>query len=163
MTTVEQAFVTASRALGQVTRVELGSVSARDLYRFQVAVWGSIQGATSGPLDATPPHPLFLSSVLVWGTGPPEADLLPDGNAPDPFAGVSLGGLRLMGGGQELTMHRDLAPNIPMVMEVSIADVALRQGGSGPLLILVVQRLFSDAMGPLLDCRETFLGRDEVA
>lgn len=163
MTTVEQAFATASRALGEVTRVELGSVSVRDLGRFQVAVWGSVQDSAAGPLDGTRPHPLFLSSVLVWGAGPPESALLPDGNAPDPFAGVSLGGLRLMGGGQELTMHRDVVSDTPMVMEVSIADVTLRQGRSGPLLVLVVQRRFSDATGPLLDCRETFLGRDEVA
>jgi hypothetical protein len=163
MTTVEQAFATATRALGEVTRVDLGSISARDLCRFQVAVWGSMQGTTGSPLDGARPHPLFLSSVLVWGAGPPESDLLPDGNAPDPFAGVSLGGLRLMGGGQELTMHRDVVPDTPMVMEVSIADVTMRQGRSGPLLILVMQRRFFDAMGPLVDCRETFLGRDEVA
>lgn len=152
----------ASRALGEVTRIELGSVAARDLGRFQVAVWGSVQGTSNGPLDDARPHPLFLSSVLAWGSGPVESDLLPDGNAPDPFAGVSLGGLRLMGGGQDLTMHRDLVPDTPLVMEVSLADVAVRQARSGPLLVLVVQRRFSDPTGPLVDCRETFLGRNEV-
>lgn len=157
---VARVHAAAQAAVGRTSRVVIGEISARDMARYGVAVSGSVvDGADVGEAVA----PLYLTSVLAWGDGPAERDLLADGNAADPFAGVSVDGLRMMGGGQDLVLHRDVEPGSRVVIEVSIADVSLRETRSGLLLVIVVERRCSDDRGLLLECRETFLGREEAA
>lgn len=156
---IGRAYAEAVAAVGRSRRVDLGSVAKRDLARFAAAVTGSVAGPS---VVGGRPHPLFLSSVLGWGDGPREDELMADGNAADPFAGVALDGLRLMGGGQQLTFHRDLTPDVPVTMDTSIVDCQLRQTRGGALLVLVLERRYSDADGALVECRETFLGREEA-
>lgn len=156
-TRIQDVHASALAAVGTTTTTRLGKVSARDLGRYDVAVTGSLPGH-EGDLS----RPLFLTSVLAWGEGPQERDLLPDGNAADPFAGFDVAGLRLMGGGQELTFHRDLAPGVPVSVEVALASADLKETRSGHLLVLVVERRYSDEQGLLVECRETFLGREAL-
>lgn len=144
--------------VGAATRTELGSIRELDLARFDTAVGGSIADDVAG-LAAQ----MYLTSVLGWGGGPAESELLPDGNAPDPFAGVDLAGLRLMGGGQQLRFHREPRVGVPIWVDVTVAGVELKQTGSGPLLVLTVRRDYSDAEGLLVECREQFLGRAETS
>lgn len=155
---IEQVHAAASAAVGTSTRTELDAVHVRDLARYDVAVTGSLPDH-SGDLAT----PLYLTSVLAWGAGPEEADLLPDGNAADPFAGFDVAGLRLMGGGQQLTFHRDLEPGRPITLEVALASADLKEVGSGRLLVLVVNRRYTDDQGLLVECKETFLGREALA
>lgn len=154
---LEQVWSQARSAIGTTVRHDLGSIRELDLARFDAAVCGSAADDISG-LAA----PLYLSSVLAWGGGPAERDLLPDGNAPDPFSGVDLAGLRLMGGGQELRFHRDPNPGVPMWVEVTVADVELKSATAGLLLVLTLDRKYQDADGLLVECREKFLGREEA-
>lgn len=155
---IEEVHAAALSVVGTTTRAEVGAVGRRELGRYDVAVTGSLPDHT-GDLA----RPLFLTSVLAWGEGPEEPELLPDGNAADPFAGFDVAGLRLMGGGQQLTFHRDLTPDVPVVVDVTLASADLKQTGSGSLLVLVVERRYADEGGPLVDCRETFLGREALA
>jgi hypothetical protein len=157
-TQLEKVHTAALAAVGTTTRTEVGSVTARELGRYDVAVTGSLPGH-AGDLS----RPLFLTSVLAWGEGPQEADLLPDGNAADPFAGFDVAGLRLMGGGQALIFHRELEPDVPVTIDVMLASAELKETASGHLLVLVVERRYSDAGGLLIECRETFLGREALA
>ncbi|WP_148573482.1 FAS1-like dehydratase domain-containing protein [Nocardioides caldifontis] len=154
---IEEVHTAACAAVGTTTRTSLGEVHPRELGRYSVAVTGSLPGH-AGDLA----EPLFLSSVLAWGDGPEEQDLLPDGNAADPFAGFDVAGLRLMGGGQRLTFHRDLVPGKPITVDVTLASVDLKEVASGKLLVLVVERCYTDADGLLLECSETFLGREAL-
>lgn len=155
---IEHVHASASTVVGMTTRTDLGQIRDLDLARYEVAVSGSIQGDVGGHAA-----PLYLSSVLAWSAGPNEFDLLPDGNAPDPFAGFDVAGLRLMAGGQQLTFHRDLVPQNEVVLEVTLASADLKETKSGRLLVLVVDRRYTDVEGPLLECRETFLGREGLA
>lgn len=155
---LKDVHASARSAVGTTTRTEVGSITARELGRYDVAATGSLPGH-EGDLS----RPLFLTSVLAWGEGPQETDLLPDGNAADPFAGLDVAGLRLMGGGQELTFHRDLEPDVPVTVDVTLASADLKETASGHLLVLVVERRYSDARGLLVECRETFLGREALA
>jgi hydroxyacyl-ACP dehydratase HTD2-like protein with hotdog domain len=157
-TQLTDVHASALAAVGTTTRTEVAPITARDLGRFDVAVTGSLPGH-AGDLS----RPLFLTSVLAWGEGPEETDLLPDGNAADPFAGFDVAGLRLMGGGQELRFHRDLEPGVPVTVDVMLASADVKETASGHLLVLVVERRYSDARGLLVECRETFLGREALA
>ncbi|MFT4286989.1 MaoC family dehydratase N-terminal domain-containing protein [Nocardioides sp.] len=155
---IERVWAGARDAVGRTTHVELGAVRELDLDRFDAAVSGGVPDDIAGLAS-----PLFLSSVLAWGGGPAERDLLPDGNAADPFSGVDLAGLRLMGGGQELTFHRDVVAGVPLRLEVRIAEVELKETRSGRLLVLTVERRYLDDQGLLTECRERFLGREELS
>lgn len=157
-TRIGEVHAAAVAAVGTSTRADLGPIAERDLGRYDVAVTGSLPG-----LDGDLSRPLFLTSVLAWGEGPREPDLLPDGNAADPFAGFDVAGLRLMGGGQQLTFHRDVEPGRSITAETTLASADLKEVGSGHLLVLVVERRFSDDAGLLVECRETFLGREALA
>lgn len=155
---VERIWARARQAVGTVVRTELGPVHELDLARFDTAVCGSVEGDIGGLAT-----PLYLSSVLAWSAGPAEKELLPDGNAPDPFSGIDLAGLRLMGGGQELVLHGELRAGVPVSLEVTIADVELKSSRTGSLLVLTVERRYSDPDGLLVECTERFLGREEAA
>ncbi|MFC9978399.1 MaoC family dehydratase N-terminal domain-containing protein [Gordonia sp. NPDC127522] len=157
-TLIEKVFASASAVVGEVSRIELGTVRELDLQRFDVAVSGSLDGLTTGLS-----RQLYLSSVLAWSDGPAESDLLPDGNAADPFSGFDVAGLRLMAGGQDLTFHRDLTPGSSVTLDVKLADAQLKDTKSGRLLVLRVERVYSDSDGLLTECRETFLGREALA
>lgn len=156
---IERVWTAARASRGSTTTVDIGRIDRRSLDRFGIAATGSV--VDPGSLDVC--DPLYLSSVLAWGAGPAESELLPDGNAADPFAGVDVSGLRLMAGGQDVVFHRDLEPDTPIVLEVTILDAQLKRGRGGTLLLLTVDRRYSDSFGLVMECRETFIGREEVA
>lgn len=155
---IERVWRAAKRELGNTRRIDLGRIDSLHLERFSVAVNGSVDDEVHGLST-----PLFLSSVLVWGAGPQESDLLPDGNAADPFSALDVAGLRLMGGGQELTFHRDLEAGAVVTLDVELSGADLKTASSGPLLVLTVDRRYADETGLISECRETFLGREAVA
>lgn len=155
---IERVWHAAKNNLGLSRRVNLGRIDPLHLERFAVAVDGSVRDDVRGLAT-----PLFLSSVLVWSAGPDESELLPDGNAADPFAGFDVAGLRLMAGGQELTFHREVAPGASMTLEVELSGANLKPASSGPLLVLTVDRRYFDETGLVTECRETFLGREALA
>lgn len=156
--TVEQVLSAAREAVGRTSSTPLGTLDELSLQRFKVAVAGSIDGEVT---DQT--HPMYLSSILAWGAGPAEGELLPDGNAPDPFHGIDVTGLRLMHGGQQLEFHRDARAGMDVTMDVTLRSAELKESKSGQLLVLVVERRYSDGDGLLVTCSETFLGREGLA
>ncbi|RKS76631.1 MaoC dehydratase-like protein [Actinomadura pelletieri DSM 43383] len=153
MSTLEEVCERVRKRIGTVTRDDLGPVSAKDFQRFAVA-------AGEPPGDTAPP--LFLSSVLGWGAGPADDALRPDGTG-DETAGLPLDGLRLMGAGQDLDFHAPVRDGTQVVRETSVEDVTLKQGGSGPFLVITMLRMFSDESGtPLVICRDNLIARPEA-
>ena len=130
----------------------LGVVRARDLARFAVA------SGTPDPWRHAPP--LYLSSVMGWGTGPPEDELRPDGSGVAETRGLPLDGVRLMGAGQDLELHEPVADGVAVTVHTRLVDVTRKDGAAGPLLILeVLRRFVGDDGRPLVTCRETFIAR----
>ena len=69
-------------------------------------------------------------------------------------------GLRTLGGGQALQFHADALAGVELVSEAEIKDVKTKEGRSGELLIVEVERRFLTADGELLiTCDETRLLR----
>jgi hydroxyacyl-ACP dehydratase HTD2-like protein with hotdog domain len=146
--------------VGKEHTQELGAITRRDLERFAIAShapWNSSAEVATAP-------PLLLSSVMGWGTGPPESDLDVDGTAPADTRGLPLNGVRLMGAGQGLDFHAPVREGTRVVAHTSLSDVELKQGHSGALLLLHIVRRFTDDQGrPLVTCSETFIARGGVS
>ncbi|WP_105035516.1 FAS1-like dehydratase domain-containing protein [Cryobacterium aureum] len=154
---IRQVAQSIAHQIGAQDRHHLGTISDRDAARFHL----TIQGAVPGPdREQAGTHPLMPSAVLAWGDGPPEDELIADGNVKDIFGGVELGGLRLMGGGQDLVFHQPVAPGTELWMDVQVEDIQLKQGRSGEFITLRLLREFRDAAGTTYTtCHETFLAR----
>jgi hypothetical protein len=81
-----------------------------------------------------------------------------------PATFLPLDGLRLMGGGQELELGEDIVHGTQFTARPTLEDVALRDGRSGPLLILRLRTEFRATDGRLLvTSRETILAREPAA
>jgi acyl dehydratase len=152
--------------LGQTRLVAIGKINQRDMERFAVAVGDSNPlffdhafAREHGYPGAIAP-PLYLSSVLGWEPGPPEDSLRPDGTPHDDAMAVPIRGLRVMGGGQELEFHQPVTAGMDVVMEFSVSQAELKQGRSGPLLVVQLQKRFLTTDGsPIVTCRENFIAR----
>lgn len=136
----------------------LGVIAGRDLRRFARACHAPLPDPD--PSEAATAPPLFLSSVMGWGAGAAEDELDTDGTAPSETRGLPLGGVRLMGAGQDLEFHAPVTEGMSVLAHTSLADVRIKQGKSGTLLIMRILRRFTGEDGtPLLTCRESFIGR----
>ena len=130
-----------------------GRADRRDFARFALAC------GEDDPGDVAPP--LYLPSVIEWGAGPPLRELREDGTgaAHDDF--LPLEGLRLMGGGQELELGDDVVHGTEFTARPTLEDATLREGRSGPLLLIRVRTEFRATDGRLLlTRRETLLARE---
>ncbi|WP_326725687.1 MaoC family dehydratase N-terminal domain-containing protein [Streptomyces sp. NBC_00243] len=158
MSTLLQAHCERLKAEVGTERTErLGTIRHGDIARFAVA--SHAPPPRPGPGDATAP-PLFLSSVMGWGDGPAESELDADGTAASDTRGIPLGGVRLMGAGQDLEFHNPVRAGVSVVVHTSLDDVQLKHGRSGSLLLLRIRRRFTDEAGtPLVTCRESFIAR----
>jgi acyl dehydratase len=152
--------------VGQASKRRLGPVSALQFQRFAVAAddlsirYFSDERARAEGFPAAVAPPLFLSSVMGWEAGPAEDALRADGLDPGETEALPLAGLRIMGAGQELEFFRPVTDGSEVTEEVTLEDVRLKAGRSGPLLIYRLLRRYYDQDGQeLLRCREHFIGR----
>jgi N-terminal half of MaoC dehydratase len=139
--------------VGSSGREIRGRADRRDFARFALAC------GEEDPGDVAPP--MFLPSIIEWGAGPPLSALREDGTgaAHDDF--LPLDGLRLMGGGQDLELGEDVVDGTEFTARPTLEDATLREGRSGPLLVIRVRTEFRAADGRLLlTSRETMLARD---
>lgn len=152
--------------VGYRDQLELGAIRRGDFQRFAIAVGDlnpvyfdeSAARAAGYPRLAAPP--LYIASVMGWRPGPPEAELREDGLAEADSFLIPIPGLRLMGGGQELGFHGAVLEDTVVTMRRELADVQLRAGRSGPLVVFAVRRTYVDERGvTLVTCVETFIGR----
>lgn len=161
---LQEAHDRAAPFIGRTERVALGRIHAREVARFAIAtgdpspVWSDESAAREAGYAGVPVPPLYLTAVLGWGAGPREDELMADGNALPSLGSVPLDGLRLMGGGQQVTVHHPVLVGTDVVLDTTVERLERKQGRSGPLLIVSVLRHYRDDMGLLLvECRESFL------
>jgi hypothetical protein len=134
-----------------------GVVMARDAARFALA-------AGDAGLDGVYLHPLQLSSTMEWGSGVPASQLREDGTGAGREGWLPIDGLRLMGGGQDLTFHTPVAVDMGFTAEQTLESVERKRGASSDLLLLTIATDFRDEQGTLLtSCRETFIARPAEA
>ncbi|WP_158688020.1 MULTISPECIES: MaoC family dehydratase N-terminal domain-containing protein [Actinomycetes] len=139
--------------LGKVCSADLGVLTQRDMDRFSIAAWSPHSQAATAP-------PLFLSSVMGWGAGPPEEELDTDGTSSSDTRGLALTGVRLMGAGQNLEFHAPVREGTRVTARTSLRDIELKRGRTGQLLVLSIERQFTDEHSQLLvTCQETFIAR----
>ena len=163
---LQRVYEKAKEYVGYSQTISLGVLTPRDLQRFAMAVgdlapeYADEQAAQAAGYSGQVAPPLYLSAVLGWHAGPAERHLLPDGSATEALGSVPLADLRLMGGGQALRFFEPVLAGTEITMELVVENLELRQGRSGPLLLLVVLRRYLDDLGCLLvECRETFIAR----
>lgn len=163
---VDRAYETARAHIGSTQEIPLGRLDERDLQRFALVVghtgaeYSSADAAADAGYPGLPAAPLYLTAVLGWEPGPPESELLADGNSPTPLGAVPVEGLRVMGGGQDLTFHEPVVAGAEILMRTVVHDVTRKDGRSGPMLVIEIHRSYVDAAGILLvECRERFLAR----
>lgn len=147
--------------LGKERTECLGVMSGRDIQRFALASHApngvDSDRSPAGPMTAPP---LFLSSVMSWGAGTPDAELDADGTSPEETRGLPLRGVRLMGAGQDLEFHAPVQEGMRVYAHTSLEDVRIKRGTSGTLLIMLILRRFADEQGgALVTCRESFIAR----
>src|ERR1700726_3924779 len=162
---VQAIYEAVRKHVGRSFRRDLGPMRSIDMQRFAVAVGDDLPitmvaavAAAAGLPDVAAP-PLFLSSVMGWDAGPPESGLLADGVPPGGLADLPVGGLRLMGGGQSLEFLQPVVAGMRVVQETLVKDVRLKEGRSGQLMLIQIERSFFGDGQLLLRCVETFIGR----
>jgi hypothetical protein len=155
---VREAYENTRALVGMVRSRDLGRIDRRDLDRFFAAV-GAVAppGAPGSPCAA---HPLYLTAVLGWGAGPANEELRPDGTEILDTDAIPLSGLRLMGGGQDLEFHADVTEGMQVRTELTLEGAEIKDGRTGPILLLRLVRRYWDQQGTLLvTCRETLMAR----
>jgi acyl dehydratase len=163
---IDAAYERAVAGVGKVQEIRIGVLDERALQRFSLVVghtdpaYADEKAAKDLGYDGLLAAPLYLSAVLGWDTGPAESDLLADGNSTTPLGDIDVAGLRLMGGGQDLTFHEPVVAGLDVVMHAEVTAVTRKEGRSGPLLVIEVHRRYLEADGRLLvECHESFLAR----
>ena len=154
------------RELGEVRRTEIGAVAPIWARRFAMAsgetdaVFYEDAAAEAAGFAGTPLPPLLLSSTRSWEPGPGRGELGDDGIVLTDVGYPVGSGLRTLGGGQALQFHADALAGVELVSEAEVKDVRTKEGRSGELLIVEVERRFLTADGELLiTCDETRLLR----
>lgn len=157
-TALDSQYERLQEEVGKQRSERLGVVARRDLERFALAAHAPLpQPGHDGSVVA---HPLFVSSVMGWGSGPPEDELDTDGTAATDTRGLPLEGVRLMGAGQELEFHAPVHDGTNVVVHTTLTDLERKHGRSGEMLVLRILRRFTDEAGrALVSCHESFIAR----
>ena len=151
--------------VGRTYRVDAGELRSIDFQRFAVAVGDelttSMEADVAGAVgrDGVTAPPLFLSSVSGWSWGPSNCQLRADGTSGEQLAHLPTDGLRLMGAGQSLEFIRPVVAGARLVIETRVQDATLKEGKSGPMLIVEVWREFICDGEVAVRCVEKFIGR----
>ena len=161
---MQMAYERVSEHIGRTYRFDIGEIREIDFLRFAGAIGFGLPVTMASAsavigLAAIAAPPLYLTSVSNWGWGPPESDLRSDGTSSEQLAEVPIEGLRLMGGGQSLEFYQPVVAGTRVALDTRVNDVQLKDGRSGQLLLIEVERVFLSDGKPVVRCIETFIGR----
>lgn len=142
---------------------EIGEITALMFQRYAIAVGDlnpiyfddAAARAAGYPGIVAPPN--FLTSVLGWEPGPPEGELQPDGTE-EKLLTPEIRGLRLMGGGHELTFGQPVRPGDVVTARRKLVDLYQREAKFGLLTFAVSDIVHTNQRGEhLVTCRETVI------
>jgi acyl dehydratase len=141
----------------------LGEITALAFQRYAVAVGDlnpiyfdeAAARAAGHPGIVAPPN--FLTSVLGWEAGPAEADLLEDGTERAVLV-PEIEGLRLMGGGHDLSFGQPVRPGDVVTARRKLVELYQREAKFGLLTFAISEIVYTNQRGDhLVTCRETII------
>jgi acyl dehydratase len=145
---------------------ELGEITAIAFQRYAIAVGDldRIYFDDAAARDAGYPGivapPNFLTSILGWRAGPPEAELLADGTEATNLV-PEIRGLRLMGGGHDLTFGAPVRPGDVITARRKLVDLYQRDSKMGTLTFAVSEIVYTNGRGEhVVTCRETVIAAE---
>jgi hypothetical protein len=154
------------RQIGEVQRARIGAVPQLWARRFALAsgetdpIFFDDEAARAAGWAGTPLPPLLLSSCRSWEPGPSHDGLAEDGKSLVDVGSPHGRGLRALGGGQSLELHADALAGVELATESEVTGATLKEGRSGDLLVVELDRRFLTLDGePLVSCKETRLFR----
>lgn len=155
--------------IGSTQRMDHGVVDRRLIQRYAVAI------DDHDPLFSDPEHargagfadvvapPNMLAGVIDWGPGGWQDDLKPDGTGDEGWLTEATRGMRVMGGGEEMELFHPLVAGMRLIETQTLADVEVKDGRAGRLLLVHSEVTFQADGGPVLcRSRRTILGREPV-
>lgn len=102
----------------------------------------------------------FLPSCLDWTEGGPNDDLRVDGTRRNDMGWIPVAGVRLMGGGEQMTFHRPVYVDTDFVLTSHLDDAQPRDSRQGLMVVMRLRNTYATAAGdPLLTSTRTVLGR----
>jgi acyl dehydratase len=136
---------------------ELGEISPILVKRFAAAIGeqnplytDSAHARALGYADVIAP-PNFLTAVITWSPGAPYEQLRTDGTEADThLPGVPAQGVRIMGGGEEMTFVKPVVAGTVVMRTTVLLDVTERTSRQGPMLIARYQDTYADTSGDCL-------------
>jgi acyl dehydratase len=122
---------------------ELGEISGMMIARYAAAIGDGdplytdrAHARSRGYADVVAP-PNLLAAVINWGPGAPYERLREDGTEADThLPGVPAQGVRVMGGGEEMTFRRPVVAGTVVVRTTELLDVTQRDSSQGPMLVV---------------------------
>jgi acyl dehydratase len=136
---------------------ELGEISAQAIARYAAAIGesdplhsDSAYARSRGYADVVAPAN-FVTAVINWGPGAPYDRLREDGTEADThLPGVPAQGVRVMGGGEQMTFLRPLVAGTRVTRTTTLAEVSESSSSRGAMLVLAYRDLYRDAQGDTL-------------
>jgi hypothetical protein len=155
--------------IGSTQRLDHGVIDRRLIQRYAVAIddhdplYSDPAAARAAGFDDVIAPPNMLASVVDWGPGGWQNDLKPDGTGEEGWFSEATRGIRVMGGGEEMEVLHPLVAGMHLVETQTLADVVVKEGRTGRLLLMYSDVSFEAEGGPLLSRnRRTILGREPV-
>lgn len=155
--------------IGDTQRIDHGVIDRRFIQRYAVAIddhdplFSDPDHARAAGFDDVVAPPNMLASVVEWGRGGWQDELKPDGTGEEGSLSEATRGIRVMGGGEEMELLHPLVAGMRLIETQTLADVVLKEGRAGRLLLMHSDVSFQAEDGPVL-CRNrrTILGREPV-
>jgi acyl dehydratase len=102
---------------------------------------------SQGYADVVAP-PNLVTAVSVWDEGDANGDLRNDGTPAEiHLHGLPTSGVRVMGGGEDMEFHEPITAGTRLVERSTLVDAELRQGRSGPLIVVRYRDDYTDDKG----------------
>ncbi|MGD1049921.1 MAG: MaoC family dehydratase N-terminal domain-containing protein [Solirubrobacteraceae bacterium] len=155
---VDAALLAALESEIGVEHVEsLGEISAVAIARYAAAIGDPNplhsdreHARSRGHADLVAPAN-FVAAVINWSPGAPYERLREDGTEADShLPGVPAKGVRVMGGGEQMTFHEPVVAGMVLTRTTVLGEVDQRSSSQGPMLVARYQDTYRDGAGTLL-------------
>lgn len=156
-------------SIGSTHRLDHGVVDRRLIQRYTVAIdehdplFTDPEHARAAGFDDVVAPSNMLAGVVEWGPGGWQDELKPDGTGEEGWLSEATRGMRVMGGGEETELLHPLVAGMRLIETQTLAEVVVKDGRAGRLLLLHSDVTFEAEGGPVLSrSRRTILGREPV-
>jgi acyl dehydratase len=136
---------------------DLGEISALVITRYAAAVGDANPlytdagyARSQGYANVVAP-PNFIAAVINWSPGAPYDRLREDGTEADShLPGVPAKGVRVLGGGEEMTFEAPIVAGTVVERTTTLVEVSDRDSSQGPMLVARYLDVYRDRAGSQL-------------